>query len=179
VTAGRDIVVANAAAALVAAGVARSFAEGAQLAGTALASGAAREKLAALVWRYAWSEGHRAIRWRRTTYRSRTAADSRVVHGIGRTCSGKHVGSFVADVTHGDVKSRGHLALKGGIPLINRWKPLNPRTDIGGSRTVGPEQRQITIRIQVAYKIRKWVCWRAGSKVENRTAIISVRGVNV
>jgi anthranilate phosphoribosyltransferase len=45
----RDIVVANAAAALVAAGVAPSFSDGAQLAGAALASGAAREKLAALV----------------------------------------------------------------------------------------------------------------------------------
>jgi anthranilate phosphoribosyltransferase len=45
----RDIVIANAAAALVAAGVAPSFSDGAQLAGTALASGAAKEKLAALV----------------------------------------------------------------------------------------------------------------------------------
>ncbi len=45
----RDIVIANAAAALVAAGVAQDFGEGAQLAGAALASGAAREKLAALV----------------------------------------------------------------------------------------------------------------------------------
>jgi anthranilate phosphoribosyltransferase len=45
----RDIVIANAAAALVAAGVAPSFGDGARLAGTALASGAAREKLAALV----------------------------------------------------------------------------------------------------------------------------------
>ncbi len=45
----RDIVVANAAAALVAAGVAPSFSDGAQLAGAALASGAAKEKLAALV----------------------------------------------------------------------------------------------------------------------------------
>ncbi|HEY6384086.1 MAG TPA: anthranilate phosphoribosyltransferase [Candidatus Acidoferrum sp.] len=45
----RDIVVANAAAALVAAGVAQDFGDGARLAGTALASGAAREKLAALV----------------------------------------------------------------------------------------------------------------------------------
>jgi anthranilate phosphoribosyltransferase len=44
----RDIVVANAAAALVAAGVAASFSDGAQLAGAALASGAAKEKLAAL-----------------------------------------------------------------------------------------------------------------------------------
>jgi anthranilate phosphoribosyltransferase len=45
----RDIVIANAAAALVAAGVATSFSDGAQLAGAALASGAATEKLAALV----------------------------------------------------------------------------------------------------------------------------------
>ena len=45
----RDIVVANAAAALVAAGVAPSLGDGAQLAGAALASGAAGEKLAALV----------------------------------------------------------------------------------------------------------------------------------
>jgi anthranilate phosphoribosyltransferase len=45
----RDIVVANAAAALVAAGVAQDFGDGARLAGAALASGAAREKLAALV----------------------------------------------------------------------------------------------------------------------------------
>ena len=46
---GRDIVIANAAAALVAAGVAPSFGDGARLAGAALDSGAAREKLAALV----------------------------------------------------------------------------------------------------------------------------------
>jgi anthranilate phosphoribosyltransferase len=45
----RDIVVANAAAALVAAGVAQSFVDGAQLAGAVLASGAAKEKLAALI----------------------------------------------------------------------------------------------------------------------------------
>jgi anthranilate phosphoribosyltransferase len=45
----RDIVIANAAAALVAGGVAPSFGDAAQLAGTALASGAAAEKLAALV----------------------------------------------------------------------------------------------------------------------------------
>jgi anthranilate phosphoribosyltransferase len=45
----RDIVVANAAAALVAAGVAISFPEGARLASEALDSGAAREKLGALV----------------------------------------------------------------------------------------------------------------------------------
>ncbi len=44
----RDIVVANAAAALVAANVASSFGEGARLASAALASGAAKEKLAAL-----------------------------------------------------------------------------------------------------------------------------------
>jgi anthranilate phosphoribosyltransferase len=44
----RDIVVINAAAALVAAGVAGSFAEGAQLAARALSSGAAQEKLADL-----------------------------------------------------------------------------------------------------------------------------------
>jgi anthranilate phosphoribosyltransferase len=44
----RDIVVINAAAALVAAGVAANFREGAQLAATALASGAAWEKLADL-----------------------------------------------------------------------------------------------------------------------------------
>jgi anthranilate phosphoribosyltransferase len=44
-----DIVIANAAAALVAAGVAQDFGDGARLAGTALASGAARNKLAALV----------------------------------------------------------------------------------------------------------------------------------
>lgn len=44
-----DIVVANAAAALVAANVASSFLEGAQLAAAALASGAARAKLEALV----------------------------------------------------------------------------------------------------------------------------------
>lgn len=44
----RDIVVVNAAAALVAAGIATSFSEGAHLATEALASGAAREKLAAL-----------------------------------------------------------------------------------------------------------------------------------
>jgi anthranilate phosphoribosyltransferase len=43
-----DIVIANAAAALVAAGVAQNFGDGAQLAGAALASGAAREKLEAL-----------------------------------------------------------------------------------------------------------------------------------
>ena len=45
----RDIVVVNAAAALVAADVATSFSEGAHLAAEGLASGAAREKLAALV----------------------------------------------------------------------------------------------------------------------------------
>jgi anthranilate phosphoribosyltransferase len=45
----RDIVIVNAAAALVAANVAPSFLEGARLAGAALASGAASEKLAALV----------------------------------------------------------------------------------------------------------------------------------
>jgi anthranilate phosphoribosyltransferase len=45
----RDIVIANAAAALVAAGLAPSFGDGAQLAGAALDSGAAKEKLAALV----------------------------------------------------------------------------------------------------------------------------------
>jgi anthranilate phosphoribosyltransferase len=45
----RDIVIANAAAALVAAGVASDFGDGARLAGSALASGAAKEKLAALV----------------------------------------------------------------------------------------------------------------------------------
>jgi anthranilate phosphoribosyltransferase len=45
----RDIVVANAAAALVAADVAPSFADGARLARAALASGAAREKIEALV----------------------------------------------------------------------------------------------------------------------------------
>ena len=45
----RDIVTANAAAALVAANVAPSFLEGARLAGATLASGAASEKLAALV----------------------------------------------------------------------------------------------------------------------------------
>ena len=45
----RDIVIANAAAALVAAGVAPGFGDGAQLARAALASGAAKEKLAALV----------------------------------------------------------------------------------------------------------------------------------
>jgi anthranilate phosphoribosyltransferase len=45
----RDIVVANAAAALVAANVASGFLEGAQLAAAALVSGAAREKLDALV----------------------------------------------------------------------------------------------------------------------------------
>jgi len=44
----RDIVVANAAAALVAAGVASSFLEGAERAAEAIASGAAREKLASL-----------------------------------------------------------------------------------------------------------------------------------
>ena len=44
----RDIVIANAAAALVAAGVASDFGDGAQLAGAALASGAAKDKLAAL-----------------------------------------------------------------------------------------------------------------------------------
>ncbi len=43
-----DIVIANAAAALVAAGVAQDFGDGAQLAGAALASGAAKEKLEAL-----------------------------------------------------------------------------------------------------------------------------------
>jgi anthranilate phosphoribosyltransferase len=46
---GRDIVVVNAAAALVAANIAPSFAEGARLAAAALDSGAANEKLAALV----------------------------------------------------------------------------------------------------------------------------------
>jgi anthranilate phosphoribosyltransferase len=45
----RDIIVANAAAALVAANVATSFLEGAQLATATLTSGAAKEKLAALV----------------------------------------------------------------------------------------------------------------------------------
>ncbi len=45
----RDIVVINAAAALVAAGVAAKFREGAELAASAIASGAAREKLAGLV----------------------------------------------------------------------------------------------------------------------------------
>jgi anthranilate phosphoribosyltransferase len=45
----RDIVIANAAAALMAAGVAPSFGDGARMAGSALASGAARDKLAALV----------------------------------------------------------------------------------------------------------------------------------
>ena len=45
----RDIVIANAAAALVAAGVAPSFSDGARLAGAASDSGAARERLAALV----------------------------------------------------------------------------------------------------------------------------------
>ncbi|HKN76668.1 MAG TPA: anthranilate phosphoribosyltransferase [Candidatus Acidoferrum sp.] len=45
----RDIVLVNAAAALVAAGVAPNFSDGAQLAKAALASGAARDKLAALV----------------------------------------------------------------------------------------------------------------------------------
>jgi anthranilate phosphoribosyltransferase len=44
----RDIVVVNAAAAMVAAAVASDFGEGAQLAGAALASGAAKEKLEAL-----------------------------------------------------------------------------------------------------------------------------------
>src|SRR5271170_3767619 len=44
----RDIVIANAAAALVAAGVASDFGDGAQLAGAALASGAANEKLESL-----------------------------------------------------------------------------------------------------------------------------------
>lgn len=44
----RDIVVVNAAAALVAAGIATSFSEGAHLAAQALSSGAAREKLRAL-----------------------------------------------------------------------------------------------------------------------------------
>ena len=44
----RDVVLVNAAAALVAAGVASDFGDGAQLAGAALASGAATEKLAAL-----------------------------------------------------------------------------------------------------------------------------------
>jgi anthranilate phosphoribosyltransferase len=44
----RDIVLVNAAAAMVAAGVASDFGDGAQLAGAALASGAAKEKLAAL-----------------------------------------------------------------------------------------------------------------------------------
>jgi anthranilate phosphoribosyltransferase len=45
----RDVVVMNAAAALVAAGVAENFAEGACLARAAIDSGAAREKLAALI----------------------------------------------------------------------------------------------------------------------------------
>ena len=45
----RDVVVMNAAAALVAAGVAENFADGARLARAAIDSGAAREKLAALV----------------------------------------------------------------------------------------------------------------------------------
>jgi anthranilate phosphoribosyltransferase len=45
----RDVVVMNAAAALVAAGVAENFAEGARLARAAIDSGAAREKLARLV----------------------------------------------------------------------------------------------------------------------------------
>src|SRR6202012_4790631 len=45
----RDVVVMNAAAALVAAGVAENFAEGARSARAAIDSGAAREKLAALV----------------------------------------------------------------------------------------------------------------------------------
>ncbi len=45
----RDIVLVNAAAALVAAGVAASFGEGARLAGEAIATGAAKEKLAKLV----------------------------------------------------------------------------------------------------------------------------------
>jgi anthranilate phosphoribosyltransferase len=45
----RNVVVANAAAALVAAGVARSFREGAELAAGAIDSGAARDKLAGLV----------------------------------------------------------------------------------------------------------------------------------
>jgi len=45
---GRDIVVINSAAALVAAGVAENFMEGAQLAAKALSSGAAQEKLADL-----------------------------------------------------------------------------------------------------------------------------------
>jgi anthranilate phosphoribosyltransferase len=44
----RDIVVANAAAALVACSAADSFLEGAKLAGGVLSSGAAREKLSAL-----------------------------------------------------------------------------------------------------------------------------------
>jgi anthranilate phosphoribosyltransferase len=44
----RDIVLVNAAAAIVAAGVASDFGDGARLAGAALASGAAKEKLAAL-----------------------------------------------------------------------------------------------------------------------------------
>jgi anthranilate phosphoribosyltransferase len=44
----RDIVVVNAAAALVAAGVAGDFREGAELAGRTLVSGAAEEKLSAL-----------------------------------------------------------------------------------------------------------------------------------
>ncbi len=45
----RDVVIANAAAALVAANVAANFLDGARLAAAALSSGAAREKLAALV----------------------------------------------------------------------------------------------------------------------------------
>jgi len=44
----RDIVVINSAAALVAAGVAENFMDGAELARKALSSGAAQEKLAAL-----------------------------------------------------------------------------------------------------------------------------------
>jgi anthranilate phosphoribosyltransferase len=49
----RDIVMINAAAALVAAGVARNFREGAELAATALKSGAAEAKLAALAAHHA------------------------------------------------------------------------------------------------------------------------------
>ena len=45
----RDVVVANAAAAIVAAGIAADFAAGARLAAEAIESGAAREKLGALV----------------------------------------------------------------------------------------------------------------------------------
>jgi anthranilate phosphoribosyltransferase len=47
--AARDIVVVNAAAALVAAGAAPSFRDAAAIADSAITSGAAREKLAALI----------------------------------------------------------------------------------------------------------------------------------